>query len=370
MRKLFTAALAVTLALSMFAGCGAGTTSSESGASSNATTTKADKSSKTVKPSDVQVVFIPKLTGNSFFESANVGAQDMAKKVGFNCKYDGNPEASVANQVQIINSAVQQGANAIAVSSTSADGLNQALKSAADAGVKVVCWDSDVNNQYRSLHVAQGTPTQLGEMLVEMAASQLPAGKKDAKYVFHYSSSTVTDQNSWVVAAQKYIAEKYPQWKAVAEPYYSEQDAEKAISIGESILDAYKDIDIVLCPDSTALPGQAQAAKNKGKAGKVIITGFATPNSMRDFCKDGTVAKFGLWDCKIQGAMGAYLAYWLAAGNKFKVGDTISIPDVGDVKVEPNTVLDPKAYTSDTSGVVLLPERTVFTKDNIDKYNF
>lgn len=367
MRKLLTVALAVSLTLSLFTGCGSSSsTSSPSGSSSS---TKADSSSST-KANDVKVVFIPKLTGNSFFESANDGAQDMAKKVGFECKYDGNPEASVANQVQIINSAVQQGADAIAISSTSADGLNQALKTAADAGVKVVCWDSDVANEYRSLHVAQGTPTQLGEMLVEMAASQLPAGKADAKYVFHYSSSTVTDQNSWVVAAQKYIAEKYPQWKAVADPYYSEQDAEKAISIGESILDAYSDIDIILCPDSTALPGQAQAAKNKGKAGKVIVTGFATPNSMRDFCKDGTVVKFGLWDCKIQGAMGAYLAYWLAAGNTFKVGDSIDIPDIGKVKVEPNTVLDPKAFTSDTSGVVLLPERTVFTKDNIDNYNF
>ncbi|HNX63742.1 MAG TPA: autoinducer 2 ABC transporter substrate-binding protein LsrB [Oscillospiraceae bacterium] len=368
MRKIFTTALAATLALSMLAGCNANNTSSSSSA---AETTKAtEQTSKTADAKDIQVVFIPKLTGNSFFESANVGAQDIAKKVGFNCKYDGNPEASVANQVQVINSAVQQGANAIAISSTSADGLNQALKSAKDAGVKVVCWDSDVSNEYRSLHVAQGTPTQLGEMLVEMAATQLPEGKKNAKYVFHYSSSTVTDQNSWVVAAQKYISEKYPEWKAVADPYYSEQDAEKAISIGESILDAYSDIDIILCPDSTALPGQAQAAKNKGKAGKVIITGFATPNSMRDFCKDGTVAKFGLWDCKIQGAMGAYLAYWLAAGNTFKVGDTIDIPDIGKVKVEPNTILDPKAYTADDSGIVLLPERTVFTKDNIDDYNF
>lgn len=353
MRKVLALGLAVILCMSLLAGC------TKKGTESSGTTSK-----------NVKVVFIPKLTGNSFFESANLGAQDIATKVGFECKYDGSPEASVANQVQIINSAVQQGADALAISSLSVDGLNTALKAAADAGVKIVCWDSDVNNKYRSLHVAQGTPTQLGEMLVEMAASQLPAGKTDAKYVFHYSSPTVTDQNSWVVAAKEYIAKKYPNWVAVADPQYSEQDAEKAITVGEAILDTYKDIDIILCPDSTALPGQAQAAKNKGKAGKVIITGFATPNSMRDYCKDGTVAKFGLWDCKIQGAMGAYLGYWLAAGNTFKVGDTISIPDVGDVKVEPNTVLDPNAYTADNSGVVLLPERVVFSKDNIDKYNF
>ncbi len=322
--------------------------------------------------SDISVAFIPKLTGNSFFESANVGAQDMATEVGFECVYTGNPEASVANQVQVINSAVQQGFNAIAISSVTPDGLNNALKAAKDAGVQIVCWDSDVQNDMRSLHVAQGTPEQLGQMLVEMVVQQLSDDKKDSiKYCWHYSSATVTDQNSWQVAGEAYIKEKYPNWVNVApDNYYSEQDAEKAVSVGESILKTHTDIDAIICNDSTALPGQAQAVENLGMVGKVIVTGFCTPNGMRDFCKNGTVPVFGLWDCKVQGAMGAYLGYWLAAGNTFKVGDKIDIPTVGEVEVMPNTVLDPNAYTADDSGVVLLPERTVFTKDNIDDYNF
>jgi AI-2 transport system substrate-binding protein len=38
--------------------------------------------------------------------------------------------------------------------------------------------------------------------------------------------------------------------------------------------------------------------------------------------------------------------------------------------VLPNTVLDPGAYTAPNSGVVLLPERVVFTLANMDNYNF
>ncbi|MBP6491669.1 MAG: autoinducer 2 ABC transporter substrate-binding protein LsrB [Clostridia bacterium] len=359
MRKFLVVLLALTMVISMF-GCG--------GAAEEAT----DEGAATTEASDISVAFIPKLTGNSFFESANVGAQDLAKEVGFECVYSGNPEASVANQVQVINSAVQQGFNAIAISSVSPDGLNNALQAAKDAGVKVVCWDSDVQNDMRSLHVAQGTPDQLGQMLVEMVVQQLPEDKKDSiNYAWHYSSATVTDQNSWQVAGEAYIKETYPNWVNVApDNYYSDQDAEKAVSVGESILKTHPDIDAIICNDSTALPGQAQAAENLGLAGKVIITGFATPNGMRDFCKNGTVPVFGLWDCKVQGAMGAYLAYWLAAGNTFTVGDKIDIPTVGEVEVLPNTVLDPNAYTADDSGIVLLPERTIFTKDNIDEYNF
>jgi len=364
--RLLSILLVLTMVMSTLAAC-APKAPEETAAPAAAESTPA--AAKAVEPKDINVVFIPKLTGNMFFESANVGAQEIAKQVGFNCKYDGSPEAAVANQVQIINSAVNQGANAIAVSSLSPDGLNQALKNALDKGVKVVTWDSDVDPQYRSIYVNQGTPELLGTMLVDMAASQMTEEqKKDAEFAFFYSSPTVTDQNSWVDYAKKYIAEEYPGWKLVT-TQYGEQDAQKSLQVGQSILQTYPTIDAILCPDSTALPAMAQAAKNLQKNGKVIITGFATPSSMRDFVKDGTIPQFGLWDCKVQGAIGAYVAYWLAAGNTFKVGDTIEVPGIGSLKVEPNTIQG-YSYTADDSGIVLLPERVVFTKDNIDNYNF
>jgi AI-2 transport system substrate-binding protein len=317
----------------------------------------------------IKVAFIPKLTGNMFFESANIGAQEIAKKVGFTAKYDGSPEAAVANQVQIINSEVNQGANALAISALSPEGLNKALKNAKAKGVKIVTWDSDVNPAYRSIYVNQGTPEILGTMLVDMAASQMkPEQLKSAKVAFFYSSPTVTDQNAWTTYAKKYIAKKYPGWK-IETTQYGEQDAQKSLQVGQSILQTYPDIDAVLCPDSTALPAMAQATKNLDMKGKVIVTGFATPSSMRSFVKDGTITKFGLWDCKLQGAIGAYIAYWLAAGNTFKVGDSINVPGVGKLKVLPNTVQGYK-YTAKDSGIVLLPNRVIFTKANIDKYNF
>jgi AI-2 transport system substrate-binding protein len=325
----------------------------------------------------INVVFIPKLSGNAFFESANVGAQDFAALNGFTVTYDGNPEASAANQVAIVQNAITSGADAICISTVDAAGVNDALKEAAEAGLVVTTWDSDSLPESRSIMVSQGTPEQLGVMLVDMLAASLTERGKDVtkdaiKYVWHYSQATVTDQNSWHVAGEVYVAEKYPNWINVfPDNYYSEQDAEKAITVGESILSTYPDIDGIICNDSTALPGQAQAAQNLGlDATKVSITGFAAPNSMKDYCRAGILTRWGLWDCKIQGALGCYMAYLLASGQEIKVGDTIDVPGIGAVTVEPNTVLDPNAFTSETSGVVLLPERAVFTIENMDNYNF
>lgn len=327
--------------------------------------------------SEITVVFVPKLTGNAFFESANEGAQKYAAKIGFKVKYDGSPEASVANQVTVINNAIQQGMDAICVSSVDATGLDDVMRRAKASGMAVTTWDSDVSGDARTVMVSQGTPDILGKMLVDMGVKSLKSRGKDPakdpiKYAWHYSQATVADQNSWQVAGEKYIKEHYPNWKNVnPSNYYSEQDAEKAISVGESILTAHKDIDLIICNDSTALPGQCQAAQNLGKTAKdVTITGFAAPNSIKDYCRAGVIERWGLWDCQVQGALGCYLAYYLASGHPIKVGDKINVPDIGTVEVLPNTVLDPKAYTAPDSGVVLLPERTEFTKENMDKYNF
>lgn len=367
MKKRFLA-LSLILAMSVTSLVGCGSSDSKStGASGD-----------TAKKGDITVTFIPKLTGNAFFESANKGAQTYAEKWGFTVDYEGDATASASAQVNVINKAVQQGTNAICLSSVDAAGVKDALKAAADAGVTVTTWDSDVDSTVRKVMVSQGTPTQLGEMLVQMGIDSLKERGKDPekdaiKYAWHYSNATVTDQNSWQVEGEKYIKEKYPNWVNVApDNYFSNQDAEQAISVGESVLAANPDIDLIICNDSTALPGQAQAAQNKGlTANDVTITGFASPNSMKQYCEDGILTRWGLWDCGVQGAMGCYMAYYIASGNEVKVGDKIEIPDIGTVEVMPNSVLDPAADDSDTSsGVVLLPERTVFTKDNMNDYDF
>lgn len=358
MRKKMTvmAALAAAAALTL-AACGGGDNGG-GGATNGETGGEA--------PADApQVAFIPKLTGVGFFEAGGEGAVAAGPEFGLDVQYLGSPEASVANQVELINTYMAQGFEAIIVSSVSPDGLCQALNQAMDDGAIVLTWDSDTNPECRQFYISQGTPDQLGALLVEMVTDQMPADEA-ADVAFHYSSPTVTDQNQWAEVAKAIIGED-TQWNIV-DTVFSENQTELAVQQAEALINANPDLKAIIAPDANALPGTAQALENLGRE-DIILVGFSTPNVMREYIDNGTLDRFALWDVVQQGRLSVAVASYLLEGNTLNAGDTFELPGFGELEVSPNSVQG-YDFEADGNGIIVMPERTVFTADNIAEFDF
>ena len=67
--------------------------------------------------------------------------------------YTGPTDTTAEGQIEVINSLVAQGVDAIAVSANDPDALVPALQKAMERGITVISWDSGVAKYGRMMHL-------------------------------------------------------------------------------------------------------------------------------------------------------------------------------------------------------------------------
>ena len=85
---------------------------------------------------DMKIALVVKSLGNGFFEAANKGAEEAAKDLGgVEIIYTGPTTTTAEGQIEVINSLIAQGVDAIAISANDPDAVVPALKKAAQRGI-------------------------------------------------------------------------------------------------------------------------------------------------------------------------------------------------------------------------------------------
>ena len=103
---------------------------------------------------DMRIALVVKALGIGFFEAAAKGAEEAAAELGdTEIIYTGPTDTTAEGQIEVINSLIAQGVDAIAISANDPDALVPSLKKAMQRGITVISWDSGVAEEGRQMHL-------------------------------------------------------------------------------------------------------------------------------------------------------------------------------------------------------------------------
>ncbi len=368
MKKVTGGALIAVMAVTMLAGCVSKTETPPAD-------TKTEDSDSKDADGDMTVAMLPKFKGENYFDACKTGAQEAADELGITLLYDGPSQDQATNQkqVDILEGWIAQGVNVIVVSPNDPTAIAPTLKKAQDAGIKVVTFDADAQEDSRDIFVNQITAESAAKGLLDGAANDLKnkgyGDSKTANIALVSSSGTDANQKAWEDAINKLLeTDDYKFMKIKnkeTDVYYPGTDETKVngecatligrMGEGDDKIQAAIGLSSMATP---ALGAQYQSASSKPDAKVVSMTGLATPNALKTYIKDdeNPLNSGVLWNCMDLGYLAVQTAYQLSEGTI--TPDSTSI-DAG--RLGAKDIVDSQCVLGDA---------LVFDASNVDEFDY
>ena len=297
------------------------------------------------------MISIPKLRA-TWFDRLEVGLIKAGKEYGINVSQQAPASADEAQQVRMMEDAINQGNNAILVVPNDANSIVPAFARAQNMGIITITHESP-QQQNADFDVEMIDNVAYGATTMDVLVKYM--GVETGKYAVFVGSLTVPAHNIWADAAIARATEKYPGLVQIATRYPVAEDQNAARQTALDIITANPDIKGFITFGSQGAPGAAQAVREKGLIGKVIVVGGTSPSQAKKYLEDGSLSASIIWDPAEAGYAMVYLAKTVLDGNKDKVDVNFEIPTLGSPLIfEGNTLIYDRPL--------------IITKDNIDKY--
>jgi rhamnose transport system substrate-binding protein len=306
-----------------------------------------------------RIFLLPKLIGVNVFTENGKGAKEAGARLGDRVTYNGPTEASAAKQVPFIDAAVRQGYDAIIISANDPNAVAPALKRAQARGLKVISYDGDVARDARTIFVSPPKASDIGAFQVEWMGAQI--GYRGEIAILS-ATPTAANQNTWIRFMRQTLRKaKYRNMKLVKVAYGNDNPTDSARET-QALLRAYPNLKGIIAPTTVGISSAAQVLDQEGKCRAVALTGLGLPNQMRRYVKRGCARRFGLWNERDFGYLAAYVAHYVLDGTLTgRIGQSFTAGRLGRRTVE---------VSDGNRPVVVLGKPLVFTRANIDKFNF
>jgi simple sugar transport system substrate-binding protein len=297
------------------------------------------------------MVSIPKLKA-TWFDRLEQGLIKAGTEYGITVSQQAPAAADEAQQVRLIEDAINQGNNAILVVPNDAKSIEPAFARAQQKKIVTITHESP-NQVNADFDIEMIDNKAFGERLMEEMVKAM--GTDKGEYVVFVGSLTVPAHNIWADAAIALAAQKYPGLKQVADRYPVSEDQNAARQAALDIITAHPRIKGFLCFGSQGAPGAAQAVREKGLIGKIAVLGTTSPSQASQYLKDGSFSTSVLWDPAEAGYAMAYLAKLVLDGKKNTINADLDIPTLGK----------PLSFSGNT---LVYDRPLILTKDNVDQF--
>jgi ABC-type sugar transport system substrate-binding protein len=246
--------------------------------------------------SDIVVAYMAKITVDAFHATLHGAAKEAldALKEDGTIKdwqlYDGLTDP--ITQVNLIEDAINNGANFVVFLPAEAEGSAPVVKRCADAGIPIVVVNSKTNNTDELANAYVGSnDVEAGEIMANYVIEKLPDGGKYAHMMGIVGNSAQIQRGEGIAN----VMSKNDKWESVGD-FAADWSADKAVQFATDVLTQYGDeLKAIIC-DNDDMSSAVQAYVNSVDRKDIVcigVDGNAGPLAM---VKEGTLGATVLQD--------------------------------------------------------------------------
>ncbi len=262
-------------------------------------------------PARPKITLIQGVATDSFYVTVACGAEAEAKKLGVDLDVQGATTFDAATQTPILTGVIAKHPDAIAIAPTDSKAMINPLKEAVDAGIKVVLFDTSLDDTSFVTASVTSDNVEGGREAARTLAAQV--GEK-GKVVMIGATPGVTTADQRVAGFTEEIKKHSGITFLGVQPTAPGSGAALAAQLTTATLSANPDLAGVFAASTPAGDGANNAIRDAGKAGQVKIVGFDAGPAQVEQLRTGLVQALVAQKAADIGAVAVQQAYNAVTG--------------------------------------------------------
>lgn len=287
MKKWNAMILAGMMAAAMVTGCGGSRSSNTTSTAASAgdkgedgAKTEALKEELVSSDKTMTIGLIPQSTLFVFYDYVQKGANDAAAEAGYRINYQGTTtDTDGTGQRKIVEDMLVTGIDALAISATNADAVNDLLKS---LDIPIIAWDCGLDSSVCTTSVSVDHYKAAGAV-ADYVMEKCPDGGT-------FAVISTNAGNAVIQQREKGFMDKLGEAEGFTciGPFYTDGDLEKTANTTQDLLMENADLKGIFMVNEGTTEGACQVLKNEGRD-DLVVFGYDTSESLVNYVYDGVL---------------------------------------------------------------------------------